>query len=88
MIRRTPIRKVSTRRAAQLRVYSKKRIEFLFTHRRCEVCGNSGATDIHHKQGRVGEMLNREEHWLALCRPCHHHIHHNPKWARETGYLK
>lgn len=37
MIRRTPLRRVSTKRAAQLKVYAKKRKAYLEAHPFCEV---------------------------------------------------
>jgi hypothetical protein len=87
MIRRTPIRRCSTKRAAQLRIYTKKRIAFLEANPVCQVCGNARAGEVHHAWGRIGELLNAEEHWLAVCRWCHNEIHNKPKWARANGYL-
>ena len=87
MIRRTPIRKVSKKRAAQLREYSKLRKVFMEHHPICEVCGHATATDIHHRDGRTGERLNDVNYFLAVCRSCHHDIHASPAWAGVEGYL-
>lgn len=86
-MKRTPIRRVSKKRAAQLRVYSKLRKDFLEKNPVCQLCNNANATDIHHGWGRIGELLNAEEHWFSICRPCHEWVHNHPSQARRQGYL-
>lgn len=44
-------------------------------------------TDIHHKAGREGKLLNDERHWLAVSRAGHDFIHQNPGIARAHGWL-
>ena len=87
MKRRKPIRKVSLKRAKQLREYLPKRNTFIAAHPVCQMCHNARATDVHHGWGRIGELLNDEEHWFALCRTCHDFIHRNPSTARRQGFL-
>jgi hypothetical protein len=95
-MKRTPLRKVSKKRAVQNRKYSKLKKEFL-EGCVCTVCLDEhypdaakirSAVDVHHKHGRVGEMLNNQLFWMAVCREHHDMIHQNPAWARENGYLK
>jgi hypothetical protein len=97
-LRRTPLRKVSTKRARELREYSKKRKAFLAAHPWCEVeiaTGDykgpkgmpSASVDIHHKAGRTGWRLNDETQWMAVSREAHEFIHQNPAEARKRGWL-
>lgn len=88
MKRRKPIRRVSVKRMAQLKEYYILRNDYLSEHRKCELCGMAKAQDIHHKFGRIGNKLNDVTMFMAVCRDCHSHIHANPSWAREAGFLK
>jgi hypothetical protein len=91
-MKRTPLRKVSKKRAKQLREYGERRKEFLRTHL-CYPCFFEAGkvvqpTDVHHMDGREGQLLLNEDKWMGVCRPCHRKIHDNPAWAKERGYLK
>jgi hypothetical protein len=99
--RKTKLKPVSSKRYKELTVYIKNRIIFLSKQRNrwCNVCTDRAlempqdicninlTMDIHHKNGRIGSMLNDKRYWLSVCRECHTKIHANPKWARENGYL-
>jgi hypothetical protein len=87
-MRRTPLRRVSRKRAQALKIYRVSKSDYLSVHPTCEVCAESEATDIHHKLplGRGGK-LNDSSIFLAVCRVCHNRIHHDPKWAEQQGYL-
>lgn len=86
-LRRTPLTKVSRKRARQLREYSVLRAEFLARFPRCQYPGGCTAlsTDVHHMRGRVGADLLDVDHWLALCRPHHEHITTHPAEALALG---
>lgn len=87
MKRKKPIKKISDKRAKQMREYKIVRTNYLLDHPICECEGcNNQATDIHHKKGRSGAMLCDVEFFLATCRGCHTKIEINPKWAKEKGY--
>lgn len=86
-MKRTPLRRVSSKRSKQLKEYLVLRADYLASHRLCEVCKTSKATDIHHRKGRTGTRLNDTQYFIAVCRDCHNQIHDNPKWAYETGLL-
>ena len=83
------IKRVSDKRRKQESEYGKKRIAYLTAHQVCEV-RHAGcmyeATDIHHKAGRVGDLLTDERYFLAVCRKCHNHVEEHPAWAKEKGY--
>jgi hypothetical protein len=87
-LNRKPIKPISDKRKKQQTAYKVLREAYLKEHGVCEICGTPNPTDIHHKGGRMEDKLNDFTNVMALCRPCHHEIHHvSPKWARENGYL-
>jgi hypothetical protein len=76
------------KRAKQKAEYLKLRRQWLKEHETCEAPMCMGrATEIHHKRGRIGELLNDTRYWLALCEPCHRWVHEHPKAARDAGLL-
>lgn len=91
LTRRTPMRKVSKKRAVQNREYSKLRKQFLEEHPFCEVALSKGmlfqSCDIHHIDKRNGKRLLDTSKWMAVSRTGHDWIHANPKLARERGWL-
>jgi hypothetical protein len=85
-----PIPPRSQKRSKEERLYLAKRVLFLQEHRMCEahlpgLCTDF-ASDIHHKQGRTGDLLTDETKWLASCRRCHEWIENNPAEAQEKGF--
>ncbi len=87
MQRNKPLRKVSAKRAAELRVYSKARKRHLEQYPYCERCGTMFNTDLHHRAQRHGKKLNDTTQFMTLCRGCHDFCHQNPRIAREKGWL-
>ena len=92
--KRKPIAPRSKKRASEDRVYSKLRKDYFYYHPTCQInvpgiC-TTKATDIHHSYAGA----NRSKYylitttWFSCCRACHDHVHANPKWARDNGYLK
>lgn len=80
------------RRRAEEEEYRKRRRSFLNQKRRCELnvvgrCRDRPevATDVHHTQGREGDLLLDESKWLAGCRPCHLWVEHHPDEAYRLG---
>lgn len=88
--RKGAVRKVSSKRAVQLREYAKARRAYLVEWPFCEIalCGGSASVEIHHRAGRIGDKLLDEKDWLATCRNCHDWCHHNPSMARKMNLLK
>lgn len=58
------------------------------TDGKCQVCTKAQGTDIHHKKGRIGNLLTDTTYLLLVCRSCHRIIHDNPRWAKEKGYTE
>ena len=81
------MRAVSPKRAALLRIYSKRRAVFLETHPRCSFPSGCAwpATEIHHRRGRVGALLLDEAHWSGLCNDHHRWTTEHPAIAYEMG---
>lgn len=88
-MKRTPLRRVSTKHAAELKLYNKQCMAFKLDNQLCEVelpgC-NRYTQDVHHTAGR-GPNLNKVETWMAVCRSCHNWIHNHPGQARELGLI-
>lgn len=60
----------------------------------CAVCVDMGkpkpprwTDDIHHKKGRLGDLLFDTRFFMAVCRQHHDMIDQNRAWAYERGYL-
>lgn len=81
------MRKVSKKQAKRLREYKKVRDQYITEHPVCEVDGcYQYATEIHHKKGRVGDLLTDPEFFLAVCHEHHRYIEDHPDWAKKYGY--
>jgi hypothetical protein len=89
--RRKPVRQVSKRRATAMVEYRREVVLYLIAQRkinwRCPVFPHQVATEIHHKRGRVGNLLLDKRHWLAVSRDGHNWIHAHPTEARMRGWL-
>ncbi len=85
---KSKIKPISDKRAEQLKVYSEKRKEFLkkVENKFCAVFPHLLATEVHHKKGKIGELLNDTRYWLAVSRVGHIKIEEQPKWAYEKGF--
>lgn len=82
-----PIKKVSTKRAAENQVYARLRKEYLEAYPVCEVVEcHWKATEIHHMAGRVGDLLTDVNNFLAVCDVCHQRITVDSAWAISQGY--
>jgi hypothetical protein len=82
-----PIKKVSDKRKIENLKYQVLRIEFLSKpeNQKCPITGKQ-TTDIHHKKGRIGDLLLDTTYWVALSREGHKFVEENPIWAKENGY--
>ena len=81
------MRPASPKRAAQNRVYARRRRVFLEEHPRCSFPAGctQAATEVHHRRGRVGALLLDESSWSAICRDHHRWITEHPAAAVEMG---
>lgn len=79
---------ISKKMKESLDTYSKRRIAFLVINHVCQAnlqgCTKK-ATEVHHKAGRIGELLLLISKWLAVCRNCHSYIETHPDEAKELG---
>lgn len=82
-----PIAKVSDKEKDRLKEYRKVRKAYLITHPKCEVKGcQKVAMEVHHKKGRIGDLLIDTSTFMAVCDEHHRLIEDNPQWAKEQGY--
>lgn len=82
-----PIKKVSTKRAAENQVYARLRKDYLEAYPVCEVVEcHRKSSQIHHMCGRENDKLTDTNNFLAVCDPCHQRITVDTKWALEQGY--
>ena len=79
------MRHTSKKRAVAVRLYAKKRAEFLTANPGCWRCLHR-ATDVHHMAGRRGDALLDDTRWIALCRDCHRWVTEHPREAIEQGW--
>ena len=95
---RTRIRSVSRLQARRLRLYAVIRKKYLLEHPLCEACpiirpyagvakNTAWASEIHHRRGRLGELLFATQFFTACCSVCHRWIGDHPAQARELGLL-
>lgn len=85
---RKPIRKRSVKMETKMREYHRKRRAFLKGNPVCaaSIC-RKPATEVHHRVGRVGDLLTDEKHFVGLC-PFHHRkVHSDLLWARNEGLI-
>lgn len=88
-VKRKPIAKLSVKRKVENVEYLKLRLEYLNEHQNCEakIAGcNIFATQIHHRAGRIGNLLTDTSLFLAVCGHCHRVIELNPNFAKQHGF--
>lgn len=86
MLRRTPLRRVSPKRARENREYAKVRARYMEEHPICEACHDRPSTELHHKRGRIGALLADVRFFMAVDTGCHRFITEHPARAREAGW--
>lgn len=85
-----PVNKIpqhSEKRAKQELVYKIKKKKYMAEHKICERCNNEPSEDLHHKKGRIGDLLTDERYFMAVSRECHDWIHLHPIESRENNWL-
>jgi len=80
------IRRVSVKRSKQESLYSVNRKKYLEKHEVCECCNSTPSTEIHHKKGRVEDLIHDSRYFMAVCRGCHEYIELNPEWAKKNMF--
>lgn len=85
-LRAKGIRPMSFSRQKDWQQYIKNRYEFLKDNPRCAVYPHLLSIEIHHKKGRIGNLLHDKNFFLAVSREGHLFIERNPEWALNMGY--
>ncbi len=88
---RTPIPPRSSKKIKLDAAYSTLREQYLKNHPQCEasiqgICSGKGATQIHHKIGKIGEDYLDDKHFLAVDFECHRYLEDNPEYAYSMGF--
>lgn len=86
--KKVTIKPASKKRAKQNKEYQVIRIQFLINHPACEAmvkCKGNRATEVHHVQGRIADLLTDTNNFLSVCHSCHEFIENNPNEAKEMG---
>jgi hypothetical protein len=87
--KRVEISPRSEKRSKEERSYAARRILFLKDNPMCQAAlpsCNKFANQVHHKKGRIGDLLIDTQYWLAVCYTCHVWIELNPNEAKELGF--
>ena len=89
---RKRINPISAKRAAEMRIYAKRRKLFLAANPLCEYWKRrSGirvkSTEIHHTRGRAGTLYLDERYWVAVSRSGHQRIEKWPNEAKAFGLI-
>ena len=88
-MKRTPIRPVSHKRAAENKVRAKVKQELIAERgEKCERCGKNGPVDQHERVRRsAGASITDKIVSSLLCRVCHSEIHANVAQSLKDGWL-
>lgn len=81
-----PIPKMSEHTKFQLKLYKLARDKFLLNNPLCQKCKKKPATQVHHKKGRIGDLLTNVKYFMALDEDCHRYIELNPIEAKKKGW--
>lgn len=82
------MRNRSVKRAKQECEYLKENKIYLKVNIYCEAkvqCHGMLSNQVHHKKGRIGDLLLNKEFWLPVCNQCHKWIECHPIEAKELG---
>jgi hypothetical protein len=85
---RKPLRRVSKKRQAQLKVYAKVRVQFLYLSPYCERCNDTiepRYRQLHHWAGRAHALLTWAPGFRMVCCSCHRWIETHRNEAVKLG---
>ncbi len=96
-MRKTPLRKVSKKKATEQAIYRQLKNEALSSQPLCEFptlysngyepgCVNR-ATQVHHAKGQQGALLNDKRYWWLLCMEHHRWVEDHKNEARKMGLI-
>lgn len=83
---RSSIKPVSSKRAAQMKLYRDRRDDYFKMFPVCEFpeC-NSTEITLHHMKGRIGDLLCDMRYFKSLCMKHHEWVENNPEQAKKMG---
>jgi hypothetical protein len=81
-MKRTPIRRVSKRRATLLPKLRRVVAEVLARDPICICCKKKPSEEAHHQKGRLGPLLLDKKFMIGLCKTCHCKVTRKVAWAR------
>lgn len=94
--KRKPINRISNKGRLRNDEYRKSRKNFLSSHCCCEVklpgCTVPNSSyegdklEVHHKKGRIGDLLTDQRYFLAVCSSCHRYLEDHPEFAVSNGW--
>lgn len=80
---------ISEKQKIRNQQYNERRPIFLRNNPVCKMAINSNctrvATEVHHKEGRIGDNFLNESTWLPACDSCHKHATEHSAEAIENG---
>lgn len=79
------VNKTGDKLKEDLKIYRKEARRYITQHPQCGIC-KQPATTIHHRQGRIGDLLLDKTKWLQLCMDCHVKVTEDSAWAIKMGY--
>jgi hypothetical protein len=90
-MKRTPLKSRSKKEGARLRRYQQARgIVYERSGGSCEArtpdC-RGVCEQVHHRQGRDGDLIDNLNLLLGVCWACHNYIHGHPEVAYTNGWL-
>ncbi len=53
----------------------------------CLRCGQAAGLHVHHRKGRSGTDPHDPANLVALCGPCHAHVHSHPEQSYADGWM-
>jgi len=81
------INPVAPKRAKELAIYRPLRDKYMEENPICECCKEKPSSELHHRKGRMGELVYYVLFFMACCTWCHKKIHAESAWSYLKGYL-
>ena len=80
---KTAIKQVSDKRAKELRIYEKNKVEYFKEYPVCQFPGcECREVTLHHSKGRIGSLLTDKRYFKSLCPEHHTFCENNPEEAK------
>lgn len=77
---------ISEKEKERKKQYKPLRDQFLLDHPICQACNFKHSDQVHHMEGKIGDLLCDTNNFLAVCFGCHRVIEENPNLAKENNW--